>query len=238
MFGILVALPEETRRIVSRRMQVGDQYPLSNDAMLIVTGMGASALPLIQMCAKSGQFTTLLSLGTAVGLSPTLNAGTLCIPDEIVFDAKAIRSHQGLQAQFIAALKNDHNIVRQRLAHSSHVLTSLEEKEYLYSQTRANVADMESFLIAQEAARYKINFLAIRVILDNMHLHMPQALLSHCLPKVSLPQLIGVILRQPKLLLTLRAFAKYFKQAQKTLHCVTQVPLLHSKTGNRGQHVI
>lgn len=238
MFGILVALPEETRRIVSRRMRVGDRYSLSDDAMLIVTGMGASALPMIQYYAESGQFTTLLSLGTAVGLSPTLNAGTLCIPDEIIFDTQTIRSHQGLQTQFIAALKNDHNIVQQRLAHSSHVLTSLEEKEQLYHQTQANIADMESFLIAQEAARHQLNFLAIRVILDNMHLHMPQTLLRSCLPKVSLPQLIGNVLRQPKLLLTLWAFAKYFRQAQKTLHCVTQVPLLHSKTGNRGPHVI
>lgn len=228
MLGILVALPEETRRMVSQRMRIGDQYPLSEQVVLIVTGMGTSAVPVIQASAASGQFTTLLSLGTGVGLSPTIGTGTLCIPDDIVCDGQTIRCHQGLQAQFIAELKQDYTIVQQRLAHTSHVLTNLREKATLFQQTGANSADMESFLIGQAAARYQLNFLAIRVILDNMHLHMPQALLKHCFPTVSTLRLIGAVLRQPILLQTLWAFAKHFKQAQKTLHSVSQIPWLHT----------
>ncbi len=238
MFGILVALPLEARRIVPHHMHIGESYPLSDNAMLIVTDMGASALPLIKRHAESGQFATLISLGTAVGLSPQLTTGTLCIPDEVVWDGQTIRCHQGLQTAFVSGLKKDHNIVQKRLAHTAHVLTSLEEKEQLYHKTRAGVADMESFLIGQEALRCQINFLAIRVILDSMDLHMPQSLLKCCLPTVSLPKLIGTLFRQPTLLFTLLAFAKHFSQAQKTIQRVTQLGLLQSKMEHREHYVI
>lgn len=228
MFGIMIALPMETRRIVAHRMRVGDTYPLSEKAILIVTGMGEAALPVIKHHAESGQFSTLISLGTAVGLSPLLSSGMVCIPDEVMFDAQTIRCHQGLQADFVSALKEDCWIVQKRLIHTDRILTSLEEKENLYQRTHALVADMESFLIGQEAFRHQLNFLAIRVVVDCMHLHMPQSLLDCCMPNVSVPQLLWTLGKQPHLFNTLIKFTKHFNRARKTIGNVAQLKLLQS----------
>lgn len=228
MFGIMIALPKEARHIVPHRMRIGDTYHLSDKAMLVVIGMGESSRSTIRHHAKSGRFSTLISLGSAVGLSPLLRPGTVCIPDEVVCQAQTIPCHQGLQADFRAALGHDCLIVQKRLTHTSHVLTKLEEKESLYLNSKAVVADMESFLIGQEALRHELNFLAIRVVVDSLHLHIPQSLLDCCLPNVSLPKLLWIITRQPKLLLNLLTLSKHFKQAQKTFNTVTQVKFLHS----------
>ena len=228
MFGIMIALPREARHIVPHRIRIGDMYRLSDKAMLVVIGMGESARSTIRHHAESGQFSTLISLGSAVGLSPLLTPGMVCIPDEVVCDAQTIRCHQGLQSDFKAALGNDCLIVQKRLIHTSHVLTNLEEKESLYLKSRAVVADMESFLIGQEAFRHQLNFLAIRVVVDSLHLHIPQSLLDCCLPNVSLWKLLWIISRQPKLLLNLLTLSKHFNQAQKTFNTVTQVKLLQS----------
>lgn len=230
MFGIMMALPLEAQRIVPHRMRVGDTHPLSDNAVLIVTGIGESSLPIIRRHAESGQFSTLISMGTGVGLSPLLTPGTICIPDEVAFEAQTIRCHHGLQTEFIDALKTDCRVVQKRLIHTSHVITTLQEKEDLYQKTQAVIADMESFIIGQEAFRYQLNFLSIRVVVDSIHLHMPPALLECCLPSISFSNLMKTVCKQPHLLPTLLAFSKYFKQAQHTLKRVTEVELLQTSS--------
>lgn len=226
MFAIMVALPEEARGIVARQMRVGDTYRLSDKAELIVTGMGESAGPIIERTAKLGVFSTLVSLGTAVGLAPTLTPGTVCIPDEVVFHKQIVRCHQTLQQDFVEALKADHVINQRRLTHTSTVLTCLEEKQALYQKSSAVVADMESFLIGQEAMRYQLHFLAIRVIVDSLNVHIPQPILQCCVPSLLLPKLLWRICRQPQLLAPLLILAKHFQEAKKTLNGVAQVKIL------------
>ncbi|MCX7089972.1 MAG: hypothetical protein NTU48_00735 [Legionellales bacterium] len=226
MFAILVALPEEARGIVARRMRVGDTHRLSDKAELIVTGMGESAGPIIRRTAALGVFSTLISLGTAVGLDPTLTPGMVCIPDEVVFNEQSVRCHQTLQHDFIEALKANHVINRRRLTHTSTVLTCLQEKQALHQKSSAVVADMESFLIGQEAIRYQLQFLAVRVIVDSLHVHIPQSILQCCVPSILLPQLLWRICRQPKLLASLVILAKNFQKAKKNLSAVTQVKIL------------
>ena len=238
MFGFLVALPSEARRIVPYRMQVGNVYQITDNAMLIVTGMGEAAVPLIEQHAQSGQFTTLISMGTAVGLAPTFKSGTLCIPDEVVSGNQRIFCNPDLKNRFVAELKKNYPIAEQRLAHASHVLTSREQKKCLHLKTLAGAADMESFLIGREAQRYQLNFLVIRVVLDSMDLHMPESILNCCLPSLSLAKLIVTLFQKPKLIVTLMAFAKQYSQAQKMLHQVTQVEFLHSTIDNRGHYAI
>ena len=227
MFGIMVALPAEARGIVARRLRVGDTYRLSDKAMLIVTGMGASAIPIIRRTAELGVFSTLSSLGTAVGLSPTLTAGTICIPDEVVFGEQTVRCHPALQYDFVDALKAQHGIDQRCLTHTPTVLTCLQEKQALHQKSAAVVADMESFLIGQEAMRYQLQFLAIRVIVDSLHVHIPQPILQCCVPSLALSQLLWTICRQPRLLAPLLTLAKHFQQAKKVLNCVAQVDILN-----------
>lgn len=220
MFGIMVALPLEARGIVTHRMQIGDTYRLSDQALLVITGMGEAARPVIQHIAAQGQCSALISLGTAVGLSPRLAAGTICIPDEVVSDQETICCHAGLQRAFIDNLNMTHLFTQQRLIHTQTILTEFQEKQSLHQRSGAVVADMESFLIGQEAQNYQLDFLVIRVIVDSLKVGLPQPILKTCVPNIVLHQLLWVLCKRPHLLLPLLRLAKHFYQSQKIISCI------------------
>ena len=227
MFGIMVALPAEASGIVTQRLRVGDTYRLTDHATLIVTGMGASALPVIRRTIAKGNFSTLVSLGTAVGLTAKMTAGTLCIPDEVVCADQILYCQSSLQQAFIKTLSTEHRIEQQRLTHTPVVLSDLQEKQALHQQTAAVVADMESFLIGQEAMRQDLQFLAIRVVVDSLDLHLPPAILPACVPSLVVTKLVWALCRQPKLLEPLLTLAHHFHQAKKTLRRVAKLELFN-----------
>lgn len=226
MFGIMVALPVEARGIVAQRMQIGETYRLSDKALLVVTGMGEAARPVIQHIAAQGQCSALISLGTAVGISPRLAAGTICIPNEVVDDKQTICCHASLQQAFINHLKMTHLVNTRRLIHTQTILTEFQEKQSLHQRSGAVVADMESFVIGQEAQRHHLGFLAIRVIVDSLQVSIPQPILKTCVPNIVLHHLLWTLCKKPNLLLPLLTLAKHFYQAQKILSRVAKVDLL------------
>lgn len=227
MFGIIIAMPTEARCFSSSFREIGKIYKLSDKTLVIVSGMGKQAIEAVETLLQHGA-TSLISCGSAAGLSPHLKSGTLCIPQKIInAQGETCYCDPGMQEQVLKNLDNKITVSQGNLAHAINILKTQTEKKDLYQISGAEVADMESFYIGQEAQRHQIPFIALRVIIDTFDFDMPERL-TQCISiegRVSIRKILINLCKQPRLLLSLLLLGNNFHKTRKALKNISQIDM-------------
>lgn len=144
---------------------------------VLVAGPGAPDARRLAEQAKAGGAQGIVSFGVCGGLDPSLQTGTVVLPEEIRFADGSVgiattaawrgRLKSILAAQFITTTAP--------LLSAKDVITSPKEKQQLFSRHQTCAVDMESGPLARAANEADLSFIAVRVIYDDAQTVMPQA---------------------------------------------------------------
>jgi adenosylhomocysteine nucleosidase len=165
---------------------------ISTGALLVVCGLASEAKlvagPGVRTLAGGGRSATLavaidrvldaggivgiVSFGLAGALSPDLAAGALIVADGVTTDGETDFTDEAWTARLVSRLP--HAVVA-TIAGSDAIVTTVEAKRHLASDTAAVAVDMESHVVARAALRHGLPFVVIRAISDPADRGLPPA---------------------------------------------------------------
>lgn len=228
--GIVCALATEARHLKpTLRRSSQPVESLSDGTLLSVSGMGPDAVAgaarsLIQTGAAA-----LVSFGVAGGLDPTLLAGDICLPREIMLQrvpsiATATAWRERVGAALSARIPGG-RIVDGVLLSSPGIVMGAAAKTALFGSTGAVAVDMESFAVAEVASTHRLPFLALRVIVDRAADELPSIVTAaaDAHGEVRLPQLLAALLRSPAQLPPLMRLGHRYRAASRSLAAIARL---------------
>ena len=233
MVGIVCALTTEARHLKPdlRRptTPIESLTSLTDGTLLAVSGMGpdaaaAGARALIQAGASA-----LASFGLAGGLDPTLIAGDICLPREVMAQhlpaiATTNRWRDRVGAALIALVPRGH-LIDGSLLSSAAMVASVAEKAALFGATGAQAVDMESFAVAEVASTHRLPFLALRVVIDRAIDELPRAVtvaVDHA-GEIQVWRLLAALARSPADLAPLMRLRRRYRAASQSLSAIARV---------------
>lgn len=202
---------------------------LADGTLLSVSGMGpdaaaASARALIRAGAGA-----LASFGLAGGLDPTLAAGDICLPREVMtrqLPAIATADHwrDRVLAALIARGPRGH-LIEGSLVSSAEIVGSIADKSELFGATGAQAVDMESFAVAEVASTHRLPFIALRVVIDRARDELPLAIAaaSDSVGRIRLRPLLASLARSPSQLGGLVRLGRRYRAASQSLTAIARV---------------
>lgn len=226
--GIVAALTAEARAISRKIGNPGIPFELNDGTLLAVSGIGNAAATetaraLIQAGAKA-----LVSFGLAGGLDPSLAAGTIFLPGEIIaLDAAAFSTSREWRERLGAALAAHQPITSGKLLSSNEALTAVNSKAAAFAQTDALAVDMESIALARIAAEHALPFLAARVIVDTANDALPEAVMSaNTGGGLRISRLIASLAVSPAEIIGIVRLAQRYRLASRSLRAIGDVSSL------------
>ena len=227
--GIVAALVAEARAFGSTTERRGVPLTLPDGTLLIVSGIGrAAASDAAQTLVKAGA-TALASFGLAGGLDPTLAAGTIVLPGEVISTQKlTFQTSPEWRARVEAALPKGSPVTRDRLLASSSAIAGIEAKATAFRDSGACAVDMESLGIAQMAAKYSLPFLVARVIVDTATDELPKSVMTATdSGRVRVLRLLTGLVRRPADVIAVIRLGQRYRLAIRSLQSVAAMPPLH-----------
>lgn len=176
--GIVAALPGEARCLTGRRVRADSLIPLSEYAILKLSGIGPERARRGAQALVEAGTQALVSWGCAAGLDPELAPGSLVLPRAVLNATGQFDVDTGWHRRLRECLQGKIPIVAGALAHTTQVLASPTEKATLFEQTGAVAADMESRAVAAVAAEHKMPVAVIRAVSDPANMVLPAAALA------------------------------------------------------------
>lgn len=196
-------------------------------AALVTVQVGLAASRLAALDGQQQPARGLLSCGLAGGLDPALAAGTLLLPARILAaDGEAFDVDPGWHRRALARLQALGPVATGPLAGASGLLTHPAQKQALHQASGAVAADMESAALARWAARRRLPFLVLRVLLDPAPVALPSWSQVALRPDgtTNMAALVLALLRQPgelpalpRLALGVRSAAARWRAALRAL---------------------
>ena len=143
-------------------------------APVFVSGLGAPFAKEVVTKAKQAGAKGVISFGVCGGLDPALNAGSVILP-ETVLGSEPISVDLAWRDRLHAQLVSQFDIATGKLLSVEKTVESVAEKQTLYKNTGARAVDMESSLLARQAAKQGLSFVAVRVVHDPASQSIPPA---------------------------------------------------------------
>jgi nucleoside phosphorylase len=239
--GIVCALAAEARHFGPATWRQKSLGSLADGTLLAVSGMGASAAAAGARALIEAGVTALVSFGLAGGLDPSLSAGAIFLPSEVIAadaGADAIVTAQHWREQLGRALAPHGAAARGALLHgllvhgrllsSPTAVGTVAQKAQLFRQTGACAVDMESWAVGQVASSRQLPFLAVRVIVDAAADVLPRAVsaAADSAGTLQLWRLLGVLARSPADLAPLLRLALRYRVASRSLARVARAGAL------------
>lgn len=221
--GVIAALPPEGRCFAKRSLSPGSDISLPGAVHLQLSGMGPERARRATEILLSAGAKALVSWGVAGGLAPYLKSGTLLLPKQVRHtEREEYCPDPQWQQRLMSRLEAKLPLSSAALCHTETILSSPEEKAYLYRQTQCVAVDMESAAIAKAATRAGVPFLIIRAIADPAQTSLPASALGALDAKGQLQPLALVtsLFKYPNNILGLWQLAKHFRAAKNTLQAV------------------
>lgn len=157
MLGVVVALETERRWI-----------PRQAAALVERTGIGAARAEAGALRLLEHGATALVSWGTAGGLDPSLATGAVVVPAAVIaVDGDELQAHGPWRERLIGSVSAAVPVSPGPLVEARTMVESRQQKRELYRATGAAAVDMESGAVARVAARRRVPWIAVRVILDH-----------------------------------------------------------------------
>jgi len=223
--GVVTALAAEARtlgRAVRRRDGLAS---LGDGTLLVVGGMGGELAAGAARRLVDAGVAGLLSFGFAGGLDPSLSAGTVVCPTEIISGtgARIATSADWRERLRVATGAAPLPLVGGTLLTHSAPIDSVSGKASAFRETGAVAVDMESLSVAQVAAAFGLPFIAVRVIVDTAADVLPQAVLAaNRAGSLSIGRLLGGLARAPSELAALIRLAQRYRAATRSLTAVAR----------------
>ncbi|HEY3845606.1 MAG TPA: hypothetical protein VGL95_00670, partial [Acetobacteraceae bacterium] len=171
--------------------------------MVAISGMGAQAACRAAQNLVAAGAKALLSFGLAGALDPQLQAGAVVLPHNVIDGAGGTYPAYGpwrdrLAAQ-AASMADAGQIVGGTLLSVARPLSTVEAKSQARAQTGACAVDMESFAIAEVAARMGVRFAVARVVIDSATDELPLSVIRATgrYGEVNLPRLVAGLAGAP-----------------------------------------
>lgn len=222
--GLIAALPVEARFATGRKISPGTPVSVNENLLVCVSGMGAErASRAAQQLIEHG-VDSLVSWGTSAALVEELKAGDLVLPDRV-------RRHNGMDYTTDTRWRDSvrHCVYETvsgchvgGLAETPVILRTVTEKTDLHRRTGAICADMETAAILAAAGNAGLPAIAVRSIIDERHVVMPEPLTRHVndYGQPDLHRLVMSIFLNPVLVLRIMRLAGAMQKAGRTLDMV------------------
>ena len=161
----------------------------------VIAGGGDSARLAARLVALPTDLPALLSFGVAGGLDPVLRPGTLRVASGVVYSGETIAADTAWAQRIAAAAGAPITL----FAGSDGVVADVAAKAALRAATGAACVDMETHIVAREAARRGIPWAAIRAITDPADRALPHAAAVGMKPNgaIDLPAILKSLAKNP-----------------------------------------
>jgi adenosylhomocysteine nucleosidase len=217
--GIVAALAAEARTLGPTKAAAAGPTALADGTLLAVSGVGFAAATRAAEALVRARVAALASWGMAGGLDPTLRAGRIFLPSEVISaDGMGLPTARPWRERLATALAAQQPLELGRLLSSSHAIAAVAEKGALFQATGALAVDMESLAVAQIAATHGLPFIAVRVIVDTAHDALPRAVVEASRTgRVQTWRLIGALALAPAEFATVIRLAHQYRMASRSL---------------------
>jgi adenosylhomocysteine nucleosidase len=164
----------------------------------------------------------LVSWGLAGGLAPSLEAGAVCLPEEVIGPDGAHYSTAREWRERLAPLVAAHRRVAcGTLLTSAAPIATAAAKAAAHQDTGAMAVDMESSAVAKAARTCGVPFIAVRVIVDTAADEVPRAVSGASESgQVRIGRLLLGLMRSPADLVPLLRLTKRYRIAIGSLRAV------------------
>jgi adenosylhomocysteine nucleosidase len=230
--GIVCALASEARHLGP---MVGLHEPslasLADGTLVAVTGMGNSAAAAGSRALIEAGATALASWGMAGGLDPTLDAGAILLPTEVLgLDGQSFNTAQAWRDRLSGAVAALAPVRSGKLVTRFRAIGSVADKAELFRATGAAAVDMESAAVGEVAKRHQLPFIAVRVIVDSAADVLPRAVTAAADHEGHLQiwRLIGALALSPNELAPLIRLARRYRAANRSLAAIARTGSLAS----------
>jgi adenosylhomocysteine nucleosidase len=221
--GVACALRNEARHLVRPAPRQTGVLRLPDGKLLALTGMGPAAATVGAEGLVAAGAGALVSWGLAGGLDPTLPAGKIFLPSEIVTPAGTLlATDMRWRERLGAAVAGVAPVTSGKLVTTPAVVATAAAKAALFKASGARAVDMESAAIAEVARGRALPFIAVRVIIDRAGDPMPDSFVAafDASGDFSVRRLLLGLLRAPGDLRAVLQLVGTFHQANRALAAV------------------
>ena len=195
---------------------------LGEGSLLALSGIGRAAATTAAQALVDAGVAALMSFGMAGGLDPKLVPGSVIIPCELLSsDGERYVACRAWREQVAAAVGPVCALAEGNLLSSAHALETPADKAAAYRNTGAVAVDMESAAVARVAARHKLPFIAVRVIVDTAADALPRAVVAASRAgRVQFARLIGGLILAPREIADMVRLAQRYRIAMHSLRAI------------------
>jgi len=225
--GVVAALAAEARTLGKAVRRRDGLSSLSDGALLAVGGMGGALAARAARSLVDAGAAGLLSFGFAGGLDPSLRAGSVVLPTDIVSGKGGRFMTSTDWRERLCVAFAEWRPAAGALLTSAAPIDSVADKASAFRETGAVAVDMESLGVAEVAAAFFLPFIAVRVIVDTAADVLPRAVLAaNRGGRLSLRHLLGGLASAPLELVVLIRLAQRYRAATRSLAGVARAGLL------------
>jgi adenosylhomocysteine nucleosidase len=195
---------------------------LPDGALLAVSGIGLVAAEAAARALVEAGVSALMTFGMAGGLDPTLEAGSVVLPRELISEAGtrwlASRSWRERVAAAVSPLRA---VTEGNLLTSVRAIDTPAGKTAAFRATGAAAVDMESAAVAEIAGKHNLPFIAVRVIVDTAADKLPRAVVNASRAgKVHIGRLVAGLVVAPGEIVALIRLAQRYRIAIRSLRAI------------------
>jgi adenosylhomocysteine nucleosidase len=187
--------------------------------------MGNSAAAAGSRALIAAGATALASWGMAGGLDPTLDAGAILLPTEVLGpDGQSFNTASAWRDRLSCAVAALAPVRSGKLVTRTRAIGSVADKAELFRATGAAAVDMESAAVGEVAERHQLPFIAVRVIVDSAADVLPRAVTAAADSEGHLQiwRLIGALALAPNELAPLIRLARRYRAANRSLAAIAR----------------
>lgn len=189
---------------------------------MAVSGIGLVAAEAAARALVEAGVSALMTFGMAGGLDPTLEAGSVVLPRELISEAGtrwlASRSWRERVAAAVSPLRA---VTEGNLLTSVRAIDTPAGKTAAFRATGAAAVDMESAAVAEIAGKHNLPFIAVRVIVDTAADKLPRAVVNASRAgKVHIGRLVAGLVVAPGEIVALIRLAQRYRIAILSLRAI------------------
>jgi adenosylhomocysteine nucleosidase len=220
--GVVAALESEARTLGPAVRRRDGLFFLSDGALLAISGMGGARAAIAARSLVEAGALALMSFGLAGGLDPTLSAGTVVLPSEVISRGGArFSTSTDWREQLSAAIAKQRPVAAGTLLTSAAAIGTVADKAAAFRETGAVAVDLESLAVAEVSAAHNLPFIAVRVIVDTAADVLPRAVMAASRGgQVNFRRLVGGLAVAPLDVIALIRLAQRHRAATRSLAAV------------------
>jgi adenosylhomocysteine nucleosidase len=225
--GVVAALESEARALGPAVRQRDGLTSIGDGALLCVGGMGAVLATIAARSLVDAGAAALMCFGMAGGLDPSLSAGSVVLPSEVISrDGTRFMVTREWREQLRLVIAKQRTVAGGILLTSVRPIDAVADKAAAFRETGAVAVDMESLAVAAVAAANDLPFVALRVIVDTAWDVLPRAVVAASRGgQLSIRHLLGGLVAAPLDIIPLIRLARRYRAATRSLSAVGRAGL-------------